>query len=79
MYSSFEGLFANERAVVIKAYDGSPSSLLVDERSIARRDDREFLVVRVIEEDEDSYVVLLPSEIVGGGRTIAVAQEQVTV
>ena len=68
------GLFPNERAVIIHTGDGQ-KSLLTYEDSIEEIDGREYLRVELLDEDDEVLLVLLPDEIIGGGRTVTVGRD----
>ena len=62
-----KGLFPSERAVVIDTRSG-PMSLLADEQSICRMGNQDYLIVQLMDEGNGFVLVLLPNEVVGGGR-----------
>ena len=68
------GLFPNERAVMIHTLDGD-MSLFTGEDWTREIDGRQYLCVKLMEDANDVLLVLLPDEIIGGGRTVTVRSE----
>ena len=68
------GMFPNERAVIIHTMEGD-KSLFAGQDWIREIDGRQYLRVELMEDANDVLLVLLPDEIIGGGRTVTVHRD----
>ena len=69
-----KGLFRGEKAVTLETRAGE-RSLLTYEDSIEEIDGRQYLRVELLDEDDEVLLVLLPDEIIGGGRAVTVSRD----
>ena len=69
-----KGLFPGEKAVTLETRAGE-RSLLTYEDWVEEIDGCQYLRVELLDEDEEALLVLLPDEIIGGGRAVTVSRD----
>jgi hypothetical protein len=66
------GLFPNERTLQFPDTEGTNISVTVPSRKIVEKGGVMYLLVRLVRQVDGSSVVVLPGEVYGSGRIVAV-------